>query len=90
MSGGVCWRLLSSVGMMPGEVEGVSRECLVGVWVYLSGVHGIRRQSDLFWGYMGLQALQYGAKTLFWHSPETHDLFSSDYIKTSKYQNVYI
>ena len=81
----VCWHL-----MMPGEVWGVSRECLVYVWVYLSGVHGNRRQSDVFGGYLGSQALQYGAKTLFWHSPERHDLFSSDYSETSKYQNVYI
>ena len=70
--------------MMPGEVKGVSMECLVGVWVYLSGVHGNRRQSDVFGGYLGSQALQYGAKTLFWHSPERHDLFSSDYTETSK------
>ena len=28
--------------------------------------------SDVFGGYMGSQSLQYGAKTLFRHSPERH------------------
>ena len=81
----VCWHL-----MIPGEVWGVSGGCLVCVRVYLSGIHGNRRQSDVFGGYLGSQSLQYGATTLFWHSPESHDLFSSDYIETLKYQNVYI
>ena len=84
----VCCRLLASHD--PWRGLGVSGGCLVGVWVFPSGIHGNRRQSDVFEGYLGSQALQYGATTLFWHSPEGHDLFSSDNSETSKYQNVYI
>ena len=78
----VSWNL-----MMPGEVWGVSRECLVYVWVYLSGVHGNQRQSDVFGGHLGSQALQYGAKTLFWHILKMHDFFSPDHTETLRYQN---
>ena len=81
----VCWHL-----MLSGEVWRVSGGYLVGVWRYPSGIHGDRRHSDVFGGYLGSQSLQNGATTLVWHSPEKHDLFSPDYTETSTYQNVYI
>ena len=81
----VCWHVL-----FPGETLGVSGECVGGVGRYRSGSHENRRRWDVFGGYFSSQFLQYGAKTLFWHSPERHDLFSSDYSETLKYQNVYI
>ena len=34
---------------------------------------GGARRSDVFGGYVGSQSLQYGAKTLFRHSPERHN-----------------
>ena len=74
----VCWHLL-----LPGDVWWVSGGCLVGVWGCLSDIHGNRRHSDVFGGYLGSQSLQYGATTLFWHSHERHDLFSPDYTETS-------
>ena len=40
---------------------------------YLSGIHRNWRRSDVFGGYVGSQSLQYGAKTLFRHSPERHN-----------------
>ena len=42
----------------------------------------------MLWGYMASQSLQYGAVTLFWHSPEKAHFFSFDHTETSKYQNV--
>ena len=42
---------------------------------YLRGIHGNWRHSDVFEGYLGFQSLQYGALTLFRHSPETHNFF---------------
>ena len=45
------------------------------VWGYLRGIHGNWRHSDVFEGYLGFQSLQYGALTLFRHSPETHNFF---------------
>ena len=44
----------------------------------------------MFLGYLGSQSLQYGAVTLFWHSPERPIFFSSDHTETSKYQNVHM
>ena len=46
-----------------------------GVWGYLSGIHGNLRRLDVFGGYLGSPSLQYGAVTIFWHSPERHDFF---------------
>ena len=48
----VCWHLL-----LPGDVWWVSGGCLVGVWGYLSGIHGHRRRSDVFGGYLASQSL---------------------------------
>ena len=78
VSGAVCLCLLLSVVvclhlLLPGDVWWVSGGCLVGVWRYLSGIHGNRRHSGVFGGYLGSQSLQYGATTLFWHSPERHN-----------------
>ena len=97
MSGGVGWRLLSSVGMSCSlEMSGVSVGYLGGVcgiswdvWRYLSGIHGIRRCLDVFGGYLGLgpHSLQYGAKTLFWHIAKRHDSLSPDHTETLRYQN---
>ena len=66
---------------------GLSGECLEGVWGKLSGIHGNRRPTNVFGGYMGSQALQYGVKTLFWHSPERYGFLSTDHTETSNYQN---
>ena len=75
VSGGVCFCLLASVGMlcyleMPwgclGDVWGVSEG-------YMSGIHRNWRLSDAFGGYVGSQSLQYGAKMLFRHSLEGHN-----------------
>ena len=63
---GVCWRLLKFW---------VLWRCLGGVLGYLSGIHGNLRRWDVFGGYLGSPSLQYGAVTLFWHSPDRHDFF---------------
>ena len=72
----------------------ISGGCLGDVWWvsggYLSGIHGHRRGSDAFGGYLASQSLQYGAVTLFWHSLEKPIFFSSDHTETSKYQNVHM
>ena len=90
MSGGVCWRLLSSVGMLC-SLE-LSGGCLGDVWVVsggvLSGINGNWRRSDAFWVYLGSQSLQYGAKILIWQSYETCDVLSPDHTETLKYQNL--
>ena len=85
----VWWHLLLSVGIScclgtPGGCLGVAGGCLVGVWGYLSGIPGHRRCSDVLGGYLASQSLQYGAVTLFWHSPERPIFFSSDHTETSK------
>ncbi len=69
----VCCRLLSSVDILS-SLE-MSGGCFGDVWGYLSGIHGNLRHSDMFEGFLGFQSLQYGALTLFRHSPETHNFF---------------
>ena len=53
--------------------------CLRVVWEMsggcLSDIHGNWRRSDVFVEYLGSQSLQYGANTLFWHSPERKNFF---------------
>ena len=73
VSVGVCWGLLASVEILS-SLE-MSWGCLGGVLGYLSGIHGNLRRSDVFGGYLGSSSLQYGAVTLFWHSPERRDFF---------------
>ena len=68
VSGGVCWCLL--VCCVPWRCHGVVWGVSEG---YLSGIHRNWRRSDVFGGYVGSQSLQYGAKTLFRHSPERHN-----------------
>ena len=80
VSEGVCWALLSSVVVCCRLlISWVPWRCLGGylgvVWGYLRGIHGNWRHSDVFEGYLGFQSLQYGALTLFRHSPETHNFF---------------
>ena len=53
--------------MFPGFALGLPGGCLGGV---LRDIHGNLRHSDVFVEYLGSQSLQYGANTLFWHSPE--------------------
>ena len=64
----VCWHV-----MFPGDVWG----CLGDVWGvsgrYLSGIYGNWRRLDVLGGYVGFQSFQYGAKTLFRHSLESHN-----------------
>ena len=90
--GGVCWHLLSSVSILcsldifDGCLRAVSWVC-VGIWVVFMDIKGARM---CLGGYLASQSLQYGAITLYWHSPERHILFSSDHTETSKYQNVYM
>ena len=90
MSGGVCWHLLLSVGMLC-SLE-LSGGCLGDVWVVsggvLSGFHGNWRRSDAFWVYLGSGSLQYGAKILIWQSHERCDVLSLDHTETLKYQNL--
>ena len=68
VSGGVCWCLL--VCCVPWRCHRVVWGVSEG---YLSGIHRNWRRSDVFGGYVGSQSLQYGAKTLFRHSPERHN-----------------
>ena len=70
---GVWGCLLASVEILS-SLE-MSWGCLGGVLGYLSGIHGNLRRSDVFGGYLGSLSLQYGAVTLFWHSPERRDFF---------------
>ena len=58
--------------MFPGDALGLSGGCLGGV---LCDIHGNWRRSDVFVEYMGSQSLQYGANTLFLHSPERKNFF---------------
>ena len=81
----VCWRLVFS-----GDLLGVSGGVVRGIWGYLSGNFGNGRRSDVFWGYLASQSLQYGAEALFWHSLERPIFFSSDHTETSKHQNVHM
>ena len=68
----VCWRLLLSFVVLCSQE--ISLGCLGGdvrgIWGYLSGNFGNGRRSDVFWGCLASQSLQYGAVTLFWHSLE--------------------
>ena len=77
MSGSVSWHLLVSFDLW---------RCLGGVWGTSGGVWrvsgGYLRVSECkFWKsealicVLGSQPLQYGAITLFWHSPERHYFF---------------
>ena len=89
VSGGVCWHLLSSNGILSSlEMSGGVWWMSGGFWGYL--VHGNLRRWALFWGYLGSQSLQNGAKTLPWRSSEWHDFCSSEHTETSSYQNVHI
>ena len=86
VSVGVCWHVV-----FPGDIWGVSLGCLGGVGGYLSGNFGNWRRLDVFWGYLGSQSLQYGAKTPFWHSPERNNFFHLTILrhkntKTATYQ----
>ena len=60
VSVGVCWYVV-----FLGDATGLSGGCL-------SDIHRNWRRSDVLGGYVGSQSLQYGAKTLFRHSPERH------------------
>ena len=79
---GVCWHF-----MFHRDAMGLSGECLGGVWVNLSWIHGNWRCTNVFGGYMGSQSLQYGVKTLFCHSLELYGFLATDHTETSKYQN---
>ena len=83
--GSVCWRLLAC--HVPQRCHGVIRGMFGGVWGNLSGIHGNWRRLNKFGGYMRSQSLQYGVKTLFWHSPERYGFLSTDHTETSNYQN---
>ena len=63
----------------------MSGGCLVGVWRYLSGIHGNRRHSNVFGGYLGSQSLQFGAVPLFWHNSERHNFF---HLTIMRHQNI--
>ena len=58
---------------VPLRCLGVFGGCLGVSEGYLSGIYGIWRRSDVVGGYVGSQSLQYGAKTLFRHSPVRHN-----------------
>ena len=81
MFGGVCWRSLSSVGMLC-SLE-LSGGCLGDVWVVsggvLIGIHGNWRRSDAFGVYLGSPSLQYGDKIQIWQSHERCDVLSPDH-----------
>ena len=66
----VCWHV-----MFPGDVWG----CLGDVWGvsggYLSGIYGNWRRLDVLGGHVGSQSFQYGAKSLFRHSPGMQNFF---------------
>ena len=77
VSGSVCWRLLAFcvrwrchklVLGMSGGVWGISEG-------YLRDIYKNWRRSNVFWGYVGSQSFQYGAKSLFRHSPERQNFF---------------
>ena len=82
VSVGVCWHV-----MFHRDAVGLSGECLEGVWGKLSWSHGNWRPTNVFGGYIGSQSLQYGVKTLFWHSLEYYGFLSTNHTETSKYQN---
>ena len=75
----VLWRSL--VGVSPIQ-DGRCCGWHVGVssWQFWNG-----RRQDVFLGYLGSQSLQYGAVTLFWHSPE-RPIFS--HLTTPRHQNI--
>ena len=64
----VCWH-----GMFPGDVWGCLGDvwgCLGDIWVVFMEIGGARM---CLGGMLVSQSLQYGAKTLFRHSPERHN-----------------
>ena len=68
LSLGICCHLLAChvLWRRLGDVWGVSGG-------YLSGIYGNWWRSDVLWGDVGSQSLQYRAKPLFRHSPERHN-----------------
>ena len=92
VSFGICCGLLAC--RVPwrcmGGVCGMSVGCLWDIWGCLGVSEWFSWKAEALGCVRGVSSLQYRAKTLFWHSPERHDLFSPDYTKTSKYQNVHI
>ena len=63
----VCWHFI-----FPGDIWG----CLGGPWGVSGGIWVVFMEIGGAWislgGYMGSQSLQYGGKTLFWHSPDRY------------------
>ena len=62
-------------------------ERYLGVSEWYSWKLGKLEVLEYVWGYTGSQSLQYGVKTLFWHSLEWYGFLSTDHTETSKYQN---
>ena len=65
VSVGVCWYVV-----FLGDTTGLSGGCLKHIWVVFIEIGGARM---CLGGYVGSQSIQYGAKTLFRHSPERHN-----------------
>ena len=88
-SGSVSWHLLLSFGISCSL--GISGGCLGGVWEVFGGIWVVFMEIGgariSLGGYMRPQSLQYGVKTLFWHSPERYGFLSTDHTETSNYQN---
>ena len=78
---GICWHVMFM------RCRGVIRGMFGGCLGKAECIHGNRRPTNVFGGYMGSQALQYGVKTLFWYSPERYGFLSTDHTETSNYQN---
>ena len=76
--------------MLPGYIWGVSGECLVGVWGYMTGIQGHRRRSDVFGGIWLLSPCSMEPKHYFGTTWKEQFFLSSDLTETSKYQNVHM
>ena len=90
MSGCVCWRLRSSVGMLCSLK--LSGGCLGDVWVVsgsvVSSIRGNWRRSDALGVFLGSLSLRYAAKIEIWQSPGRWDFLPPGHTQILKYQNL--
>ena len=85
VSVGVCWHLLAC--HVPQRCCGVIRRMFGGCLGEAELNSWKSEAHKCVLGGMGSQSLQYGVKTLCWHSLEWYGFLSTDHTETSKYQN---
>ena len=74
--------------MFAGDAISLSWGCLGVSEGYLRDIYKNWRRSNVFWGYVGSQSFQYGAKSLFRHSPERQNFFHQTLLRHSNIKMV--